>query len=296
MMKILRNLVVISIITLLCLPAQAQFGNRLNRAVQNAAERTAIRKAEEKTEQAVSNAIDKATEKGVQAAEKGAEKGVQAAEKGIEKGVEAAEKASATQSDPQPQPDPYTGPMRGGAVDAAKFPFDHGSYVQIAQALGIEVSSTVYFARSGEWQAVEDKSEIKMFGFTTKVNKLQITKGTTRWDMDLTEKTGTQYEIDLSSDDADAVLKAAVGGESTEGMEITELGQENYLGYPCRKVQVRYPALDMDVTCLSYGTLILKNDGRIGPLKTSTRIVSIDFSIPPASKFEVPAGVQITSY
>ena len=295
-MKVVRYLLVFSIITLLCLPAQAQFGNRLSRAVQNAAERTAIRKAEEKTEQAVEKAVDKATEKGVQAAEKGAEKGVQAAEKGIEKGVEAAEKASATQSNPQPQPDPYTGPMRGGAVDAAKFPFDHGSYVQVAQALGIEVSSTVYFTRSGEWQAVEDKSEIKVLGFSTKVDKLQITKGTTRWDMDLTEKTGTKYEIDLSSDDADTALKAAVGGSSTEGMEITELGQENYLGYPCKKVHIKYPVLDMDVTCLSYGTLIMKNDGRIGPLKTSTRIVSIDLNTPPVSKFEVPAGVQITSY
>jgi outer membrane protein OmpA-like peptidoglycan-associated protein len=43
------------------MPAQAQFGKKLGDAVKNAAENTAIRKAEQKTDEAVSKSIDKAT-------------------------------------------------------------------------------------------------------------------------------------------------------------------------------------------------------------------------------------------
>jgi len=272
-MKVFRNILILGILAMFCIPAQAQVLNRINRAAQNAAERAAERAVTKKVEQEVTNAVEKAFEAGER--------------------KEQEQKETPTVS--KQEPAPYTGPMRGGAVEAAKFPFEKGSYVQVAEALGIEVSTTVYFTRFGEWTAVEDKSEIRMFGFSTKVDKLTITKGTTRWEIDLTEKTGTKYEIDLSSEQ-DAVLRAAIDGSSTEGVEITELGQENYLGYACRKVHIKYPVFDMDVTCLSYGTLVMKTDGRIGPLKTSTRITSIDMNAPSASKFEVPADVTIASH
>ncbi|MCL1974488.1 MAG: hypothetical protein FWG54_06715 [Bacteroidetes bacterium] len=285
-MSIFRNLLIVSLLALWCMPVQAQFVNRLNNAIQNAAERAAIRKAEEKTEEAVNKAVDKATEKGVEAAEKGAE----AAAKGIEQGVAAAEKANnATPT----EPDPYDGPILPAPKDADKFPFEHGTYVQVAEVMGIEVKLTTYFSRFGAWQAVEDKSEIKVFGFTTQNNKLQITKGTTHWDIDLNEKTGTKYELDPSSGSAEETLKQALEGNPSQDVEITELGQENYLGYACRKINVKYPALNMDVTCLCYGSLVLKSEGNMGPIKTSTRILSIDLNAPPASIFEVPAGVTI---
>ena len=269
-MKAFRNILILGVLALWCIPVQAQVLNRINRSVQNAAQNAAERAATKKAEEEVTKAIEKAFE---------------ATEKSEAEKKEAAAKSA---------PEPYTGPMRGGVVDAVKFPFEHGSYIQAIEALGIEMTTTVYFTRSGEWQAIEDKSEIKFFGISTKVDKLHIIKGNQHWDLDLAEKTGTYYTIDSTPEEADAVLKAALGGEPTEGMEITELGQENYLGYPCRKVHIKYPALDMDVTCLSYGTLIMKNEGRIGPIRTSVKILSVDTSAaPPASKFEVPAGIHV---
>ena len=281
-MKIVKNLLILGIFALWCAPAQAQILNRINRAAQNSAQNAAERAATKKAEEEAA----KAAEKGVEAAIKGIEKGIEAAEKG----VEAAEKANNAAST---EPAPYTGPVKPAPKDADKFPFEHGSYVQIAEVLGIEVKLNVYFSRYGEWQTIEDKSEIKVFGFTTKTDKLQITKGTTHWDIDLNEKTGTKYELDPSSGGAEEALRQALEGNPSKDVEITELGQENYLGYACRKINVKYPALSMDVTCLCYGTLVFKTEGTIGPIKTFTRIISIDLNTPPASIFEVPPGVAI---
>ena len=247
--------------------AQAQLVNRLNRSVQNAAEnaaeRAATRQAEKKVEEAVTKAIDKAFE---------------------------ANEKKETEVKAEPA---HTGPVKAAPKDAAKFPFEHGSYVQVAEALGIEMKTTVYFSRFGEWQAIEDKSEVRILGRTTKSDKLHITKGTKHWSLDLAAKTGSYFEFDPSSDDPDAALRAALGGDPAEGMEVIELGQENYIGYACRKVQIKYPVLAMDVTCLCYGTLLMKSEGRMGPIKTYSRIISLDFSAPPASIFEVPAGIKI---
>ena len=271
-MKIFRPLLILGVIALMCNTAQGQILNRINRSVQNAAQNAAEKAATKKAEEKVEEAVTKAVEKGFEANEK----------------AEAQVKAKS-----ESEAEPYTGPVREAPKDAAKFPFEHGSYVLLSEALGIEMKTTVYFSHSGEWQAIEDKSEIKFLGMSTKMDKLHIIKGNKHWDLDLAENTGSYYEVESSSDDTDAVLQAALGGSPTEGMEITELGEENYIGYACRKVHVKYPILDMDVTCLSYGTLIMKNEGRVGPVKTSVRILSIDQNAPPASKFEVPSGIKI---
>jgi len=277
-MKVFRNILIFSFLVFWCIPAQAQVLNRISRSAQNAAERAAERAVTRKVEQEVTQAMEKAFE--------GGEK------------KEATQKEATTtvsNQEPAPTPAPYTGPVREAPKNADKYPFEHGSYVQTAEVLGVEVKMTVYFTRWGEWQTLENKSEIRVFGFTTKEDKLHITKGTTRWDIDMAQKTGVKYDISQSPDETDAALKAALGGDPAEGMEIIELGQENYIGYSCRKVQIKYPITGMDLICLTYGTLVMKSDGRIGPLKTTTRILSVDLSAPPASIFEVPAGVTITS-
>ena len=252
--------------------AQAQILNRISNSAQRAAERAAERAVTKKVEQEVSTAVTKA--------------------------LEAPEKQAAEKSEPktiviQSEPAPYTGPVREAPKNADKFPFEHGSYVQTAEVLGIEVNTTIYFARSGDWQAIEDKSEIRVFGIRTVNDKMHIIKGNQHWEIDMAEKTGNYYELSSNPDDTDAAMKAALAGTPTEGVEITELGQENYIGFACRKVNIKYPALAMDMTCLTYGSLVLKSDGYVGPIKTATRITSIDLNAPPASKFEVPAGIQI---
>ena len=273
-MKMLRNIFILSIFTLLCLSAQGQILNRISRSVQNSAERTAERAATRRAEQEVNKAI---------------EKGVGAAEQGIEQAAEANKNATTAISDPEP----YNGPVIAAPKDETKFPFEQGSYVMVSEVLGIEAQQTVYFTRSGQWQAIEDKSEMKVFGMSVKVDKMHIIKGNEHWHLDLTEKTGSYFISDDATDDPNALIAAALGGDPESGMEVIDLGQEIYMGYTCKKTQVKYPALAMDMICLSYGTLPMKCDGMMGPIKTSTRIVSIDLNAPPASKFEVPAGIRM---
>jgi len=174
-----------------------------------------------------------------------------------------------------------------------KMPFKQGSYVQVTKTMGMEMKSTVYFDKWGDWQATEDKSEMQMFGQTIKTDKIKIVKGKTHWDIDLIEKTGTQYEgIELPAGVA-AALGAAVAGKMADGTEIEELGTEKYLGFDCKKTRVKYKDMDMDITTLTYGALTMKTEGTMGSMKLYTAIVEISENAPPASKFEVPDGVRI---
>jgi ribosomal protein S27E len=173
-----------------------------------------------------------------------------------------------------------------------KLPFERGSYVEKSSVMGIEMKKTVYFDRWGDWMATEDKSEMTIMGHIHKTDKLEIVKGSTHWNIDLIEKTGTSYELNIPMGMA-AALGAAIGGKMMDGMEMKELGEEDYLGYKCKKTQIKYSQMNMDVTTLSYGNLTMKTEGTMGQSKISTKIVSIDLSAPPASKFEVPEGVKI---
>ena len=122
-------------------------------------------------------------------------------------------------------------------------------------------------------------------------------KGTTHWDLDLANKTGTTYETPVLPSGMEAALGAALGtaaGEKMmEGTEIKDLGVEDYLGYKCKKTQVKYAQMQMEATILAYGNLTMKMDGKMGKMDISAKITSIDLSAPPASKFEVPADIVI---
>ena len=179
-------------------------------------------------------------------------------------------------------------------VSERKIPLKQGSYVQVTKAMGMEMKSTVYFDNWGDWQATEDKSEMKMFGQTIKTDKIKIVKGNTHWDIDLIEKTGTKYEgLELPPGVA-AALGAAVGGKMMEGMEVEELGTENYLGYPCKKTRVKYKDMDMETTTLTYGNLTMKTEGKMGGMEIYTAIIEMSENAPPKSKFEVPEGIELT--
>ena len=179
-------------------------------------------------------------------------------------------------------------------VTEKKLPFEFGSYVEESNMMGMDLKKTVYFDKWGDWTATEDKSEIKMMGITIKTHKLEIVKGKTHWDLDLIEKTGTRYEVPtIPQNIAVSLAAAAVGGKMMEGMEMKELGEENYLGYNCKKTFMSYEAMNMEVTILNYGNLTMKMDGNMGGMDISTRITSIDLNKPVATIFEVPDDIEI---
>jgi outer membrane protein OmpA-like peptidoglycan-associated protein len=61
-MKKIKLLFTTALAIFLCISAQAQFGARLGKAIENAAKDATVRKAEQKTDKAVGSAIDKATD------------------------------------------------------------------------------------------------------------------------------------------------------------------------------------------------------------------------------------------
>ena len=173
-----------------------------------------------------------------------------------------------------------------------KLPFERGSYVQ--EVLGKEnMQTTVYFDRWGDWQATESKFEMNIMGHTIKTHTIDIVKGNKHWEINMIEKTGRYYEFNIPKG-METALAAAVGGAMMEGMEVKELGEETYLGYPCKKTFVKStnPNMPMETTTLTYGKLAMKTEGNMSGIKLDSRVVSIDLTPPPASIFEVPEGIK----
>jgi len=180
------------------------------------------------------------------------------------------------------------------ALKDKRLPFERGSYQEVTTVLGMEMKKIIYFDHWGDWTATEEKMEMEITkNFTQKTHKLGIVKGNTHWELDLVKKTGTTYEQYVPVNGMDAALGAALGGKIMEGTEIKELGEENYLGYKCKKTQVLYPKMDMDVIILSYGNLNMKMEGNVGKMKIATIVTAIDLTVPPDSIFEVPEGFDI---
>jgi len=177
------------------------------------------------------------------------------------------------------------------AAAERKLPFERGSYVELSNTLGMEIEKTIYFDKWGEWTAAEEKSETAVRTFIIKTHKVKIVKGKTHWELDLIKKTGKRYELDPASGGMEKVVSDALAGQMTAGLEVKELGEDNHLGYTCKKTYIK--SSSMEVTTLSYGKLTMKIEGKMGGMTVSTVITSIDLNPPPASIFEVPEGIEI---
>jgi len=172
-----------------------------------------------------------------------------------------------------------------------KLPFKQGSYVQVTKVMGQEIKTTVYFDKWGEWTAIEDKSELEMFGMKIKNDKIKIVKGNTTWDIDLNEKKGTKYENpDVPVNTLEAIAQSM--GEQ-ENMEMEEIGTEKHLGFDCKKTRIRYKGEEAELIILTFGNLPMKIEGGMPGMKMEIAIVEINEKTPPASKFEVPEGIEI---
>jgi hypothetical protein len=178
------------------------------------------------------------------------------------------------------------------APDMAKIPFEHGSYVQESNAMGIKMKTTVYFDNWGERLAGETKD---LMGMTT--HQLKIEKENKRWELNLVEKTGTVTQsyssIIVPSSGVDPKSLASMSEKIRKEVTIEELGTEDYLGYKCKKVHVIYPKMEIDAITWTYGNLTMKMEGKMGKMDVNTKIISIDLNPPPASIFEVPEGVNV---
>ena len=286
-----------------CTTAQGQLTRRLQDAATRAVERAATQQTENRVENAVNNAIDGALDgnqqqqQGQQQQQQGQQQGQQQQQQqgnqqqqqaGAPSNAGSANTASNTVSNTSAQRFTET-PDNAGK----KFPFKHGSYVQVTKAMGMEVKTTVYFDNWGDWTATENKSEMRILGRTIKTDKIDIVKGNLHWDIDLVERTGTHYESIALPNEAAEPLAVALAGQIQEGMKIEELGEERYLSYICKKIRATHADMNMDVTALSFGNLPMKTEGKVMGMEVNNLIIEISESAPPASKFEVPAGIKI---
>jgi len=205
-----------------------------------------------------------------------------------------------------------------------RMPFEHGTYVQVLNIVGMDGNTkmiqTVYFDRWGEWVAAENQSDTNTDNF--KIHKLTIIKGNIRWGIDLITKTGEMIEFPAEyieslrkTNDFETALtyfKEMFGKE----MELKEMGEEEYLGYICKKTYIKYPTTEpksrkqkkkqtenaiaaMEITALTYGNgnFPMKTDMKLNiegvSMEMSLKTISINLDAPPASVFEVPDDVEI---
>jgi len=267
--------------------AYGQVGRRLQEAAGRAAERAATQQTEQRVEGAVNSAIDGALDSNNETSSNPPSQQQQ----------QATTPSNAGSIVPASEPVTADTPGRRFTETAdnsgIKLPFKHGSYVQVTRAMGMEIKSTTYFDNWGDWVATENKSEMRMLGRTIRTDKIAIVKGNLHWDIDLIERTGTHYENIELPDEAMEPLAAALAGQIQEGTVVEELGEERYLGYICKKVRVINKNMNMDVTVLNFGSLPMKTEGKVMGLEVYNVITEISESAPPASKFEVPAGISI---
>jgi len=178
---------------------------------------------------------------------------------------------------------------------AKKYPFEKGIVYQKTSAMGVESNPVVYFDKWGEWEATETVIEMEMMGQKMVTRELEITKGNDYWKIDLEEKTGVHFNrppaISPMGMDMEKISKEMLGE-----MNIELLGEETFLGYPCKKYRLQSDKNTLGMEYLLYGNLMMKMKGEAMGMPVTTEVIKIETVAPPAEKFEVPADVEITKY
>lgn len=180
-------------------------------------------------------------------------------------------------------------------IKAKKYPFEKGIVYQKTSAMGIESNPVVYFDKWGEWEATETVIEMEMMGQKMVTREIEITKGNDYWKIDLEEKTGVHFNrppaISPMGMDMEKISKEMLGE-----MNIELLGEETFLGYPCKKYRLQSDKNSLGMEYLLYGNLMMKMKGEAMGMPVTTEVIKIETVTPPAEKFEVPADVEITKY
>lgn len=173
-----------------------------------------------------------------------------------------------------------------------KFPLEHGTIYQQVTAAGFETTPTVYFDKWGDWQTTESTMLMEVMGMKTGSSTINIVKGDDHWDIDLTDKKGKHYKMNTKINDLGVDLNKLTD-DIKKQMKIEELGEENYLGYKCKKLKIKNDKLKMDMVYLTYGNMMMKMDGKAMGINTSMKVTKIDTKAPPAEKFRVPEGIKM---
>ena len=178
---------------------------------------------------------------------------------------------------------------------AKKYPFEKGIIYQKTSAMGIESNPVVYFDKWGEWEATETVIEIEMMGQKMVDRQIEITKGKDYWKIDLEKKTGVHFNrppaISPMGMDMEKISKEMLGE-----MNIELLGEETFMGYPCKKYRLKSDKNSLGMEYLLYGNLMMKMKGEAMGMPVTTEVTKIETVAPPADKFEIPEGVEIVDY
>ncbi len=177
-----------------------------------------------------------------------------------------------------------------------KYPFEKGIIYQKVTAVGMDMPTTVYVDKWGEWEATEMTMEI----MGQKSHTLKIVKGNDVWDIDMEKKTGQHYTqsamtgyqgLDLENLDMSKLTDEAK--KMIERLRIEFTGEEEYLGYKCKKMVMKGKDMQVNMEMLMCGNMTMKMKGKAMGFETSMEVTKIDKTAPPADKFEVPAGVTM---
>ena len=160
-------------------------------------------------------------------------------------------------------------------------------------------TKTLWFDDYGRFQYEHTTTITKMFGMTSKEERLQIRDKEWMYDLNLVDKTGTKMHVDQANEMLNVVTDATTdeqlkkfGEDVQKDMDMKDGGIETILGRQCKvttsgKLNSKY---------WEYKRIPLKMSVDFGGMLGSSNEEAISFeeniSIP-ASKFSVPSGFEI---
>jgi len=173
--------------------------------------------------------------------------------------------------------------------DIKKYAVKSGIVVYKSVVMGMNQQQTLYFDNYGAKEATESKSEL----FGMKTHTLNFIKDGYSYSVDFVNKTATKMKID--NELINQINYNELSEEIMREMKITKLGKEIVLGKECDKMSMNWTEMNMKGFVWVWKGISLKSEITAMGMKTLMEAVSIETDVVvPASKFEVPAGFQVT--
>lgn len=186
----------------------------------------------------------------------------------------------------------------GSITGDRKYEIKAGSYTYSIPLPGMgPVESTTYFDDYGAKECTESIAEIKMFGQTIRQHSRTIIKDGYSYNLDLVSKTGTKMKMDESMTPDMKMGFAAMAASMKDSIKIKELGTEEYLGRPCRKIEVSMKDGKSAGTFWLWKNISLKMNTKdavsgMGFTMAATKVEEL--SSVPSDKFAIPSDMKIT--
>jgi len=157
-------------------------------------------------------------------------------------------------------------------------------------------TKTHWFDDYGRLQCTRTVTTIKVMGFSTKEEKLEIRNHEWVYSINLIDKTGTKTKIEEAVAPTDAMYsglseeeKAQMVESLKQSLNAREVGIGDVLGRNCKIMEV-----GQGNKVWMYKNINLKSEIGMGLIKTNELATKFDENASvPASKFQPPAGVEI---